>query len=228
MAMDEQPGKRRAELDLRASDTDREHVAERLRAAAGHGRISLDELEERLEAVYAAKTYGELVPITADLPHDADADGVGAPVGRALRVSASQDAAALVGAGAGRSVRRSAIAIMSGAKRAGEWVLPRRFRAFAFWGGVIIDLREARYENAESVISATAIMGGVQIIAPEDVYVDVAGLGIMGGFGENRSNLVGRTNAPVVRVKGFAFWGGVMVQHVEREQVGRDKRELKG
>ena len=51
MAMDEQPAKRRAEMDLRASDTDREHVAERLRSAAGHGRISLDELEERLEAV---------------------------------------------------------------------------------------------------------------------------------------------------------------------------------
>ncbi|WP_211244470.1 DUF1707 SHOCT-like domain-containing protein [Actinospica robiniae] len=227
MAMDEQPAKRRAEMDLRASDTDRDHVAERLRAAAGHGRISLDELEERLEAVYAAKTYGELVPITADLPRDAEADGVGAPVGRALRVSEPQDATPLVG-GAPGSVRRSAIAIMAGAKRAGAWVLPKRFRAFAFWGGVVIDLREARYEHAESVITATAIMGGVQIIAPENVYVDVTGIGIMGGFGENRSNGVGRANAPVVRVQGFAFWGGVMVQHVEAEQGGRGGRALEG
>jgi hypothetical protein len=227
MAMDEQPAKRRAEMDLRASDTDREHVAERLRAAAGHGRISLDELEERLEAVYAAKTYGELVPITADLPRDAAADGLGAPVGQALRPVGPRDAAPLV-TGAPGSARRSAIAIMSGAKRAGAWVLPRRFRAFAFWGGVVIDLREARYQSAESVISATAIMGGVQIIAPDDVYVDVSGLGIMGGFGENRSNGVSRANGPVVRVKGLAFWGGVMVQHVEREQGGRDGRELEG
>lgn len=225
MAMDEQPAKRRAEMDLRASDTDREHVAERLRAAAGHGRISLDELEERLEAVYAAKTYGELVPITADLPREADADGVGAAVGRALRTSAPQDASSLVGGKPG-SAKRTAIAIMSGAKRAGAWVLPRRFRAFAFWGGVIIDLRDARYESAESVISATAIMGGVQIIAPDNVYVDVSGLGIMGGFGESRSNAVGRGNGPVVRVQGFAYWGGVMVQHVEAEQGGRNAREL--
>ena len=39
-----------------------------LRQAAGEGRIDLEELEQRLEAAYAAKTYGELVPITVDLP----------------------------------------------------------------------------------------------------------------------------------------------------------------
>ena len=53
---------------LRISDDDRHAVAEVLRHAAGEGRIDLDELDERLEAAYAAKTYGDLVPITADLP----------------------------------------------------------------------------------------------------------------------------------------------------------------
>jgi hypothetical protein len=45
---------------LRASDADREQVAERLRHAAGEGRILAEELEERLEAVFSARTYGEL------------------------------------------------------------------------------------------------------------------------------------------------------------------------
>ena len=53
---------------LRISDADRHQVAEVLRQAAGDGRIDLAELDERLEATYAAKTYGELVPITVDLP----------------------------------------------------------------------------------------------------------------------------------------------------------------
>src|SRR5215213_4874556 len=53
---------------LRISDQDRHTVAEVLRQAAGEGRIDLEELDERLEAAYQAKTYGELVPITADLP----------------------------------------------------------------------------------------------------------------------------------------------------------------
>lgn len=229
MVMDEQPAKRRAEMDLRASDTDRERVAELLRAAAGHGRITLDELEERLEAVYAAKTYGELVPITADLPAEDGFAGstlaAGQATGRAASLAEPEDAASRVGAPA--SSRRTAIAIMAGVKRAGAWVMPKRLRAFAFWGGVVIDLREARYEAAEVVIQATAIMGGVQIIVPEDVHVDVAGIGIMGGFGENEARTIAKPNAPVLRVKGFAFWGGVVVQHEAREldRAGRGELE---
>ena len=53
---------------LRASDADREQVAERLRHAAGEGRILAEELEERLETVFSARTYGELDPVVADLP----------------------------------------------------------------------------------------------------------------------------------------------------------------
>src|ERR687894_2167434 len=53
---------------LRISDADRHQVAEILREAAGEGRLDLDELDERLEATYAARTYADLVPITFDLP----------------------------------------------------------------------------------------------------------------------------------------------------------------
>ena len=54
--------------ELRASDADRERVAERLRAAAGEGRLTADELEERLERAFAAQTEADLEPLTADLP----------------------------------------------------------------------------------------------------------------------------------------------------------------
>jgi Domain of unknown function (DUF1707)/2TM domain len=54
--------------ELRASDADRERVAERLRAAAGEGRLSSDELEERLESAFSARTGAELEPLVADLP----------------------------------------------------------------------------------------------------------------------------------------------------------------
>jgi hypothetical protein len=56
--------------DLRASDADREAVAARLRTASEDGRLDTDELDERLARVYAAKTYGELAPLTADLAPD--------------------------------------------------------------------------------------------------------------------------------------------------------------
>jgi hypothetical protein len=53
---------------LRASDAEREAVAARLRTAAIEGRLEPDELDARLEAAFAARTRGELVPLTADLP----------------------------------------------------------------------------------------------------------------------------------------------------------------
>jgi hypothetical protein len=53
---------------LRASDADREQVAERLRQATAEGRLSALELEERLGAVFSARTYGELDAVVADLP----------------------------------------------------------------------------------------------------------------------------------------------------------------
>lgn len=54
--------------DLRASDADRERVAEVLRDAVAEGRLDMTEFEERLDATYKARTYRELAPITRDLP----------------------------------------------------------------------------------------------------------------------------------------------------------------
>jgi uncharacterized protein DUF1707 len=56
---------------LRASDADREQVADRLRHAAVEGRLASDELEDRLGTALSAKTYGELDPLVADLPSPA-------------------------------------------------------------------------------------------------------------------------------------------------------------
>jgi hypothetical protein len=59
-----------SELSLRVADADRERVAERLRRAAGEGRLAPEELEERLEAAFAARTQADLAPLVADLPRE--------------------------------------------------------------------------------------------------------------------------------------------------------------
>ena len=51
-----------------ASDADREAAADRLRQAAGEGRLQPDELEQRVAAAYKARTVGDLARLTADLP----------------------------------------------------------------------------------------------------------------------------------------------------------------
>src|ERR1700729_4540886 len=53
---------------LRASHADRDLVVEQLRVAAGDGRLSPEELDERLELALTARTYAELATLGADLP----------------------------------------------------------------------------------------------------------------------------------------------------------------
>jgi hypothetical protein len=58
----------RKSAELRASDADRERVADELRDHYADGRLTMEEFDERVDAVYKAKTFGELAPLTADLP----------------------------------------------------------------------------------------------------------------------------------------------------------------
>src|SRR6185437_9529683 len=92
--------------ELRASYEDRDKVAEQLRVAAGDGRLTADELDQRLEAALTARTYGELATLTADLPGVAEARP-DVPVARPQRPAASRSAAPACGAKASGRSRRS-------------------------------------------------------------------------------------------------------------------------
>jgi hypothetical protein len=212
--------------DLRASDADREKVADVLRDALAEGRLDMAEFEERLDATYRARTYGELAPITRDLP----APGVTAPV-----VSPEREPAAGTGWSGrivgGEASSTWAAAVMSGFQRKGHWTMPRRFTCFAFWGGGEIDLREAYFTEREVEINAIAIMGGVDVIVPPGVEVVVRGIGVMGGFDHREEGVPGEPGAPRVVVTGFAFWGGVGVQRkqtrAERQRIREARRREK-
>jgi hypothetical protein len=206
--------------ELRASDADRERVAEVLRDALAEGRLDMEEFEERLEATYKARTYGELAPITRDLP----AAGVTPPPVVSLvkePVQSGSWAGRIVG---GEGSSAWAVAVMSGFQRKGRWTVPKVFNSFAFWGGGEIDLTEANFADREVQLNCVAIMGGMNIIVPPGVEVVVRGIGIMGGFDHSEEGVPGEPGAPRVIVNGFAFWGGV---GVERRLSKEERRRLK-
>ncbi|MFE9025856.1 DUF1707 domain-containing protein [Streptomyces iakyrus] len=212
--------------DLRASDADRERVAEILRDALAEGRLDMAEFEERLDATYRARTYGELAPITRDLP----AAGVTVPaVSLTKDPAAGPDWSGRITGGEGSSTW--AVAVMSGFQRKGRWTMPRRFTCFAFWGGGEIDLREANFADREVEVNAIAIMGGVDVIVPPGVEVVVRGIGVMGGFDHREEGVPGEPGAPRVVVTGFAFWGGVGVQRkltrAEKLRIREERRQEK-
>ena len=83
----------------------------------------------------------------------------------------------------------------------------------AIMGGVKLDLRDAETTRDEVTVEATALMGGVEIIAPRDWEVEVSGTSILGGFEDKRSF---RTSAekgrPRLIVTGTAIMGGVSIR----------------
>lgn len=202
--------------ELRISDEDRHKVAEVLRQAAGEGRIDLEELDERLEATYAAKTYGELVPITADLPVAGQA--------HAVRPAPRPAAGPVVPA----TSHATSFSIMGDCTRRGVWEVPAKHNAFTMMGAITLDLREARFTARETVIEAYAIMAGVEIIVNPQTHVIVEGVGIMGAFNEARSKVTPEIgpDSPVVRVKGLALMAGVDVKR--KAMPGEKPRLLRG
>jgi Domain of unknown function (DUF1707) len=196
---------------LRASDADRERVADVLRQAAGDGRLTMEELDQRLDAVYAAKTYAELEPITRDLPQTA---GGQAPAPAPVPAGDSQRFG-------GQATSHGAFAIMGGFSRKGDWVVPEEFTAFALMAGGELDLREARYAAPAVTIHVVAIMGGVEVTVPEDASVRVTGIGIMGAF-DHQSSGTGAPGGPTIVVNGVALMGGV---EVKRRPLKKAKRE---
>ncbi|ANN20605.1 hypothetical protein SD37_36805 [Amycolatopsis orientalis] len=200
---------------MRISDADREQVAQVLHLAMSEGRITINELEERLTTVYAAKTVGDLKPVTADLPRSSTA--IQPSASRALGLPDDR-----IGGHPGSG---ASIAVLSGASRKGSWVVPPQHNSFAFWGGAELDLRHARFAEKHSTITAVAIMGGIDIIVPDDINVDVTGIGFMGAFElEDRAGTpAAPPTAPTVKITGLAFWGGVVVKRKPRK---RDTPEL--
>lgn len=205
--------------DLRISDADREKVADLLRQAAGDGRIDLDELDERLEKAYAARTYRDLVPITLDLPGHAARPAV--PDVRRSASPATRRTPPGVPATHGVS-----FSMMSETKRSGTWDIGEQHTAVAVMGSTVIDLRQARFPAGEVVITATAVMGSIEVVVDEHTAVRVTGVGIMGTFSEGRASVEADLgdSSPVVRINGVALMGSVEVHRREApDAVGGSK-----
>lgn len=121
----------------RASDLDREAAAEQVQAAASDGRLELDELDERLTAVYQAKTRSELAVATSDL-----------------------ESTTLASTPLSLQTKSGTL------RRKGLWTAPAEINAEVQSGSIKIDFTQARAPHREIVVRATAKSGGVVLIVP--------------------------------------------------------------
>jgi hypothetical protein len=211
---------------IRASDAERDATIERLRFAAGEGRLTLEELADRIEAVSGTTvTRGDLAALTADLPAAGDAaltvpgalaaagaggagDVVGAPG------AAGPGASVGAPAGAGGAVappQTEATSFFGDLRRDGRWIVPGRSRWRTVFGDVKLDLREARVGGAVVEVDASTVFGDVELLVPEGVLVDVRSRAF---FGDVRQQAGGDAppGAPRVVLTGGTVFGDVRVK----------------
>ncbi len=184
-----------APAGLRASDADRDRIAQILGDALAEGRLTAEEHSDRLDTLYAVKTVGELEVLVRDLP---------APGG----VHAAPAFAASSTAPGGPA--ETIVAVCSSSARKGRWRPGAHTRAISVMGDINIDLTEAVFEQQVTEINVTCVLGNVEVLVPENVTLRGYGSGVLGNFevrGEGRGE--SDPQAPVVIVRGFALLGNI-------------------
>ncbi len=146
---------------LRASHEDRDAVIETLRVAAGDGRLTAEELDERLEIAFNAKTYGELAILTSDLPVSAASATVAPAVEPKdiVKISCTSGHAA----------------------RGGRWIVPRRMEVKVTSGHVRLDLTEAVITHPVLDIDAEVRSGHLSIVTRPGIAVDTDDVQVRSG-----------------------------------------------
>ena len=138
--------------ELRASHADRDRIAEQLRVAAGDGRLTMEELDERLEKALSARTGSELAVLVTDLP------------------AAPQTGAALEPAAQAKELTQ--IEVSSGSvTRQGRWVVPLAAEVKVGSGSVKLDLTQAVLTNPTLRIQATVRSGSLTIVTRPGIEV---------------------------------------------------------
>jgi hypothetical protein len=151
----------RSASELRASHEDRDKVVEVLRTAAGDGRLTAEELDQRLDAALTARTYADLAVLTADLP---------AGPGSAARGPAPKPKDLI------RFDCRS-----GSARRDGRWVVPRRIEVQVTSGHVVLDFTEAVISQSSVQIQASVNSGSLTLVTKPGVQVDTDEVAIKSG-----------------------------------------------
>ncbi|HET9169086.1 MAG TPA: DUF1707 domain-containing protein [Actinospica sp.] len=193
----ELPARGAEDLEQRAADTDRDEVAVILGEALATGRLTSEEHAERLEAVYAARTYGDLVPITRDLPRERTG-GVVLPES---------------------TVRQEVSATLSKVHRGGRWVPGRHTELRSNFGALIVDMSEAVLPGREITVTANSLCGKLILRVPANARIVDEGGAVCGKWAVHGRSLAKGSDGPVadaeegplIRITGRARFGKVTI-----------------
>ncbi|HET9560803.1 MAG TPA: DUF1707 domain-containing protein, partial [Propionibacteriaceae bacterium] len=173
-----------------------------LSTAYAEGRLTLEEHDERIDQLMAAKTFDDLIPITRDLVIVGTPTPVPAPQAKSrFTIDTTRQ----------QSEPDRMIAIFGGVTRTGRWRVRKNIQALTLFGGTDLDLRDAIFEAPVVEISGFWCFGGLDIKVPEGIEVRDQTAGIFGGT-DVRDVGDPAPGAPTLVIKGVSLFGGVSVR----------------
>ena len=207
--------------ELRASDDERERAADLLREAMTSGRLGVDELDERMQLVFGAKTRVELERLVDDVLVPADdrhpiAAGAGTVIPSTPRLPVRQ----------GDDGTRRIVSVLSGSDRKGRWRLAAACSVVNVLGGSHIDLGDVELAADRVELKVLTVLGGAEIIVPPGLNVEISEVAFLGGneidVGDERPDPGG----PVVHVRLVSVLGGAKLSRKQRTALTGSQREL--
>ncbi|WP_081687080.1 DUF1707 SHOCT-like domain-containing protein [Glycomyces tenuis] len=191
---------------MRVSNAEREAIIAKLHAATEEGRLELDEFAERSRDAYAAKTYGDLEHLLADLPDTTGRLAVPEAGSHELRRAADAPAELVLTPKA------------SSLQRKGEWLVPRRIKVNAKASTVKLDFRHAVIGTREVDIDVDDMASSIEIVLPSGAYAEdhvemwassVSNLCEYKGMNGLRFNVTGKSKAGSIKIRferRFLWW----------------------
>ena len=188
----------------RPLDALREETVDQLIMNYGHGHLSREAFERRLDEALDTKSHERLLELTRDLELKADRTytqqkkaelGIRVDTSTAARLDETENM----------------INVLGGNTRKGAWDVPHAIRVFNVLGGAELDFTDARFTAETTYITVFCLFGGVDIRVRDGMRTVSKAVCIFGGV-DNRGGTTTDPNAPLLVIEGLALFGGVDIR----------------
>jgi hypothetical protein len=191
-------------------DALREETVDQLIMNYGHGALSLEAFQRRLDEAFDATEHQTLQSLTSDLDLQVDSTYV-AKKKESLELRTEHRSGAAAHADEYTDDVEHIVHIFGGGDRTGDWTVPRELRVITIFGGTDIDLTNARFASPNTRIRLLCLFGGVDIYVPEGVNTTVNAFCIFGAI-DNKAPNSSDPRAPKLAVDGLVMFGGADVK----------------
>lgn len=180
----------------------REETIDQLVMNYGHGELSSEAFERRLDAAMDATEHSQLAKLVEDLELKPDTS---------YDSMKEQQFSPQYGDGRTQPTE-SVVSILSSNERTGVWTVPREITVYDFLGSVELDFTDAVFQHPDVTIKVVGLLSSLEVYVPEEVVISTNVFNILGST-ENKAPSMGNLKqAPHIRIEGFQVLGSVEVK----------------